>query len=71
MKCVDRCFCDHILSLSEKSAAAGAEPQPLAAQCPSCGNKEAFFLEIQTRSADEPASLFFRCAACGHRWREG
>lgn len=42
-----------------------------AAVCPSCEHGEAFFMEIQTRSADEPASLFFRCAKCAARWREG
>ncbi|WPT12694.1 DNA-directed RNA polymerase III subunit RPC10 [Picochlorum sp. SENEW3] len=35
--------------------------QKASAVCESCGNKEAYFREIQTRSADEPATLFFRC----------
>ena len=26
---------------------------------------------LQIRSADEPATLFFRCAKCGSNWREG
>lgn len=40
------------------------------ARCPGCGGNEAFFHEVQTRSADEPATLFLRCVACAHQWRE-
>lgn len=40
------------------------------ARCPRCGGNEAFFHEVQTRSADEPATLFLRCVACAHQWRE-
>lgn len=40
------------------------------ARCPACGGNEAFFHEVQTRSADEPATLFLRCVACAHQWRE-
>lgn len=42
-----------------------------AAQCPKCGNGEAYYNEVQTRSADEPATLFFRCVKCHHNWKEG
>ena len=38
--------------------------------CESCGNKQAYFREIQTRSADEPATLFFRCTQCAKVWKE-
>mmetsp|Transcript_13924 Transcript_13924/g.41475 ORF Transcript_13924/g.41475 Transcript_13924/m.41475 type:complete len:111 (-) Transcript_13924:35-367(-) len=40
-----------------------------AAQCPACGHGEAFFMQIQIRSADEPMTQFFECIDCGHRWR--
>ncbi|KAK1934038.1 putative transcription factor S-II protein [Babesia divergens] len=40
------------------------------AVCPSCHNKEAYFMSIQTRSADEPMTQFFVCTACRHRWKE-
>ncbi|KAK9791406.1 hypothetical protein WJX73_008287 [Symbiochloris irregularis] len=39
--------------------------------CPKCSHPRAFFQEIQTRSADEPATLFFRCEGCAHQWKEG
>lgn len=50
------------------------EGQPLTvADCPECGHTEAFFKEMQTRSADEPATVFYMCASktCAHRWKEG
>ncbi|PRW32558.1 transcription factor S [Chlorella sorokiniana] len=41
------------------------------ARCPDCSYHTAYFKEVQIRSADEPATLFFRCASCGCNWREG
>lgn len=38
--------------------------------CPKCGNREAYWWTIQTRSADEPMTQFFRCTKCNHTWRE-
>lgn len=40
------------------------------ATCPECNNHKAYYQELQTRSADEPATLFFKCVKCGHQWRE-
>lgn len=39
--------------------------------CPKCSHGKAYFMQIQTRSADEPASLFYKCVNCGEQWREG
>ncbi|MHC1599122.1 MAG: transcription factor S [Candidatus Methanofastidiosia archaeon] len=39
-------------------------------ECPKCGNREAFWWEIQTRSSDEPSTKFYRCVKCSHTWRE-
>jgi len=36
-----------------------------------CGNEEAWFRQVQLRSADEPATLFYVCCRCQHQWREG
>ncbi|XP_025091407.1 DNA-directed RNA polymerase III subunit RPC10-like [Pomacea canaliculata] len=40
--------------------------------CPKCEHKRAFFMQIQTRSADEPMTTFYKCCnmECGHRWKE-
>lgn len=38
--------------------------------CPKCGNDEAFFHSVQTRSGDEAETSFFRCTKCKHVWRE-
>ena len=38
--------------------------------CPKYNNKEAETWQVQTRSADEPSTHFFRCLKCKHTWRE-
>ena len=35
-----------------------------------CGGKEAYYWLIQTRSADEPPTQFFKCVKCKHTWRD-
>lgn len=39
-------------------------------ECRKCGNMVAYYWMLQTRSADEPATKFFRCTKCKHTWRE-
>ena len=38
--------------------------------CPECGYPEAYFTIRQTRSADEPETMIYRCCKCNHSWRE-
>lgn len=38
-------------------------------RCKKCGERNAFCQAYQTRSADEPSTLFFTCLSCGNRWR--
>jgi|SRR5919107_2017059 DNA-directed RNA polymerase subunit M/transcription elongation factor TFIIS len=47
------------------------EPDPItdSVECPKCGNKQAFWWIVQTDSADEPSTQFFRCTKCNHTWR--
>ncbi|XP_059476359.1 DNA-directed RNA polymerase III subunit RPC10 [Neocloeon triangulifer] len=42
------------------------------AQCPSCNHHRAYFMQLQTRSADEPMTVFYKCCkdGCGYRWKE-
>jgi transcription factor S len=47
------------------------EPLPLAeAECPKCEHKKAYYWTVQTRSADEPETKFFKCEKCRHTWRD-
>jgi len=38
-------------------------------ECESCGHGEAVWWMLQTRSADEPTTQFYRCVKCRHTWR--
>lgn len=37
--------------------------------CPKCDNNTAVWWMLQTRSADEATTQFFRCTKCKHTWR--
>ena len=37
--------------------------------CEKCGHNEAVWWMLQTRSADEPTTQFYRCTKCNHTWR--
>ncbi|KAK2859893.1 hypothetical protein FQN49_004607 [Arthroderma sp. PD_2] len=39
-------------------------------QCGKCGQRKVTYTEAQTRSADEPMTLFCTCLACGKSWRQ-
>lgn len=39
-------------------------------QCPKCPSDEALFMELQTRSADEPMTIFYKCTRCRFDWKE-
>jgi DNA-directed RNA polymerase III subunit RPC11 len=40
------------------------------ANCPDCGNQKAYFKQMQTRSADEPMTTFYKCVGCSYMWKE-
>ena len=46
--------------------------QNMIAECAKCHHPDAYFMQIQIRSADEPMTTFYKCAnsACGNVWRE-
>ena len=56
----------------ETSADAAFEGKPTAKDvtCDKCDHNEAWYTIKQTASADEPPTRFFKCKACGYRWRE-
>ncbi|KAG9639368.1 hypothetical protein KCU64_g13433, partial [Aureobasidium melanogenum] len=35
-----------------------------------CDNREAYFRQVQIRSADEPMTTFYKCTKCATEWRE-
>ncbi|CAK7304998.1 DNA-directed RNA polymerase III subunit RPC10 [Vulpes lagopus] len=53
-------------------AAAWENVDSTAESCPKCEHPRAYFMQLQTRSADEPMTTFYKCcnAQCGHRWRD-
>jgi DNA-directed RNA polymerase subunit M/transcription elongation factor TFIIS len=40
-----------------------------AVQCSKCKSMKTSYISMQTRSADEPMTLFFSCHECGKRWK--
>ena len=38
--------------------------------CPKCNHNKAYHWSMQTRSSDEPETLFFKCVKCSHSWRQ-
>jgi DNA-directed RNA polymerase III subunit RPC11 len=40
------------------------------AACPKCANKQAYFVEQQTRGGDEASTTFYQCTECKQTWRE-
>ena len=55
----------HVLDENE-----GKETLPtIKIDCEKCGNDQAVWWMLQTRSADEPTTQFYRCIKCNHTWR--
>lgn len=38
-------------------------------KCSKCKGRETCYYELQTRSADEPMTIFITCLNCGNRWK--
>ena len=38
-------------------------------KCRKCSSRETCYYEMQTRSADEPMTIFITCLNCGNRWK--
>lgn len=37
--------------------------------CRKCKNNQCTYYQMQTRSADEPMTLYISCVCCGNRWK--
>lgn len=49
----------------------GSESLPtIKIDCEKCGHDEAVWWMLQTRSADEPTTQFYRCSKCSYTWRD-
>jgi len=55
--------------LKEKEAAVERTQAESVIHCRKCSSANLNFVQVQTRSADEPMTCFLTCNACGHRWR--
>lgn len=60
---------DRIIVIGKNERKMMTTPQTNAL-CPKCGNGRAYWWMVQTRSADESSTQFFRCTRCSHTWRE-
>ena len=56
----------NVLDESEANAAQST----IKKECEKCGNDEAVWWMLQTRSADEPTTQFYRCTKCSYTWRD-
>lgn len=41
-----------------------------ATNCPFCLHNEAYFMQMQIRSADEPSTTFYKCVKCIKQWND-
>jgi DNA-directed RNA polymerase subunit M/transcription elongation factor TFIIS len=47
----------------------GLTPMTDQYRCGRCRKRECIYYEMQTRSADEPMTIFVRCLNCGNGWK--
>ena len=55
----------------ERDSAYGAKPAANTNmyRCRKCQSRECHYFGLQTRSGDEPMTIFVTCLNCGNRWR--
>ncbi len=61
---------DEVSEFNVLEESEGQETLPtIKIDCGKCGHDEAVWWMLQTRSADEPTTQFYRCIKCNHTWR--
>ena len=60
---------DGLNVFDDDSEEAGTRPT-INIECEKCDNNEAVWWMLQTRSADEPTTQFYRCTKCQYTWRD-
>ena len=58
------------LRFSDASSADPADMPDGMLQCGKCKSKKTSYYEMQTRSADEPMTVFAKCHSCSARWKQ-
>lgn len=62
---------DYVSEMNVLAEGEGREALPtIKKDCSKCDHGEAVWWMLQTRSADEPTTQFYRCTGCGHTWRD-
>lgn len=58
----------HVLLTKQKAAQDVAQNKSTTSdyECPKCQKRKATITYVQTRSADEPMTMFVHCVECGH-----
>ncbi|XP_028779842.1 DNA-directed RNA polymerase III subunit RPC10 [Neltuma alba] len=79
------CYMENKVKIKRKQRLVRKEIEPVISQddmknaptaevpCPKCNHDKAAYTEFQTRSADEPATIFYMClnGKCRNQWRDG
>ena len=65
---------EEIIELKQKKEKANIEnktvPMTDRFTCSLCHSNKTSYYEMQTRSADEPTTIFITCLNCGKKWRQ-
>ncbi len=61
---------DRMLLREQKQLEGNKEMATDRFKCGQCKKRECTYYEMQTRSADEPMTIFITCLNCGKRWRQ-
>lgn len=65
----DHCSSRALSVLQELKYSSRQKATTDAHKCRRCGGRECTFYELQTRSADEPMTVFVSCVLCGASWK--